>query len=1513
MTEFEKQKRPPVVSLRWRMFFTLVGVPLLVMMPIFIFIGIQYRNSYRDAFLGKGDLMAQQLQLTIEKVTPYLESIEDAPGLAQVVQDAASYVEEFAFVALVDENGKVFYHSTPGVQGNFDDNFKGLEGEEGIVRRRFFVGDNYLIYRSVPLPGDDSQLLYIVVAEPASVVDPPLWTLIPAFVGIISAILLALVLRGSMNRLILEPLKELAEGARILGAGNLDYEISLERGDEFGVVAGAFNEMALQLRGLVDNLEERVEERTQALYQKTKRLKAASIVSREASRVQNVPLLLETTVNAISENFGFYHAGIFLLDEAKVWAVLRAASSDGGKRMVQRGHRLKVGAQGIVGFVAGSGLPRIALNVGEDAVWFNNPDLPETRSEIGIPMKLEGEVLGILNVQSQDTEAFNEEDVDTLQLMADQVTIALSNARLLDQTKGALGELEELQEDYTRRGWARLAARLRPKAYEYNRVDVSPVPPFPVPSDLRQGRVSHKVVMDGGMPVMLEPMRVKDQVVGYLGLSDPQRIWTAEEIALVESISDQVGLALDGARLFEDAQRTARQQALLNQVLRLAATPGAEPEQILRDIVAVLGQGLGMAIGLFTFLDPQNPQLHMQAFVSADGLPLLQFVDEIKVLPDQHIFLQGLTRPELGKMLPLVARGDNVEAALSEFKSAYETERVLYVPVRTAQANNGFIAMLQPFGAPPLDPDTRKLAQNLANQIAVVMDNLGLAEEMRRSAEELSLLYDAGLELSAILDLDEMLEQAAEWARRIFESPSAVVYVKPEDSDIFFKGESLDTGLLPNWQTARQPRPSGMTQHILSTAESFLIRDNREDAKVRPELVNAGIVTQMGVPLLSGKNVLGAFFVNGVQPGQFDDHDVQMLEFLGTQVATALQNVRLYQEAAQSTQELRLLYEAGLQLAALLDVQEVLDQAADWARKIFNSPQATVVLRNPITKGYLMGESRDPALPKSGWGESSHGSGWEGAPRAGGMTEYILTSGESFLVKDNREQPESRLSLIEAGLISQMGVPLRLGQEALGVFFVNGTEVAQFNDHDVGLLEFLGTQVAAALQGALRFGETQSALAVVERQARYQTNVSTAVALLAERGTSEGLPDVLNLLGAAAAADSALYFESYLDQNNEPFWAAVASWSQDNTFEIDIGSRMRHLPVGEIPFWAEQIQQRTSMAFYVHDLPTPEHEIFEQLGFSSLLALAVHRGEIPVPSFIAIARHADLPLWQEEEIAALQTAASALANTLAREQLLEQVRMALDDANTLYNAGAALNTVQSYEGVLDVMLEHTILKQGVLSIIIVLFDRPWVGNRKPDTARILARKSQLLLDVVGLQFSLSVFGKPENILKPDRPTWIEDIEGALESFLSLRAEDQPLFEQLLAKDVNSTLFVPLVVANQWIGYLEAFYPEPFSISERANRQLMTLAQQAAVVIQNIYQLRVTQARARREQTIREIVGQIQSAPDVQGVLQAAVRELGRAFGTPRNFVQLQLKRDVLSGPEDDGKSNTAEVTADDVG
>lgn len=260
-------------------------------------------------------------------------------------------------------------------------------------------------------------------------------------------ILLIVVLgvNAAFLRSIVEPLEQLTRASVRLAEGHLDTRVALDRADEFGRLARAFNEMADRLQTLYNELEDRVQERTRALQEanyalqrRAIQLEASAEVSRAITSIFNVDELLRRAVNLIRDRFGFYHVGIFMIDETGEWAVLREATGEAGAQMKAQGHRLRVAETSMVGWTALHRKPRIALDVGKDAVRFANPLLPYTRSEMTLPLMVGGRLLGVLNVQSTEEAAFDEDDIRTLQSMADQLAVAIENARRLSETAALL-------------------------------------------------------------------------------------------------------------------------------------------------------------------------------------------------------------------------------------------------------------------------------------------------------------------------------------------------------------------------------------------------------------------------------------------------------------------------------------------------------------------------------------------------------------------------------------------------------------------------------------------------------------------------------------------------------------------------------------------------------------------------------------------------------------------------------------------------------------------------------------------------------------------------------------------------------------------------------------------------------------------------------------------------------------------------------------------------------------------
>ncbi len=241
----------------------------------------------------------------------------------------------------------------------------------------------------------------------------------------------------STDLTVLRPLRHLATVAGRQLSGDLSAEARLETHDEFSQLGQTFNSLTAQLRDSIGSLEQRVEARTS-------QLQASAEVGRAAASILDADKLLHTVVNLIAQRFSFYYTAVFTLDDSRQWAELREATGEAGRVLKERQHRLAMVGQSMVSAAIQTRRARIALDTGEEAVRFANPLLPETRSEIALPLIVGDRVLGALDVQSTQAAAFDETNAAVLQTMADQIAIALSNATQFKETAATLQTTRDL-------------------------------------------------------------------------------------------------------------------------------------------------------------------------------------------------------------------------------------------------------------------------------------------------------------------------------------------------------------------------------------------------------------------------------------------------------------------------------------------------------------------------------------------------------------------------------------------------------------------------------------------------------------------------------------------------------------------------------------------------------------------------------------------------------------------------------------------------------------------------------------------------------------------------------------------------------------------------------------------------------------------------------------------------------------------------------------------------------------
>lgn len=330
---------------------------------------------------------------------------------------------------------------SPGLQNIV---FKMISGESGVTTLDIGGAERYVAYG--PLPNVDYSLAVVV---PAAELNAPIivanarieeevsstqrW----AIVILIAGLSLVAVTSAAVGRVLAAPVERLTHIAQRVTSGDLNVWADVRSRDELGTLSAAFNVMTARLRELIGSLEARVQARTE-------QLRASADVGRAAASILDPDQLLREIVNLITDRFGFYYAAVFMPDEDGRYAVLREATGEAGRVLKARGHRLEVGGQSMVGTAMATRKPRIALDVGDEPMRFANPLLPDTRSEIALPLVVRDRALGALDVQSTREAAFDEASAAVLQSMADHIAIALDNAGQYTREQGRARQFADL-------------------------------------------------------------------------------------------------------------------------------------------------------------------------------------------------------------------------------------------------------------------------------------------------------------------------------------------------------------------------------------------------------------------------------------------------------------------------------------------------------------------------------------------------------------------------------------------------------------------------------------------------------------------------------------------------------------------------------------------------------------------------------------------------------------------------------------------------------------------------------------------------------------------------------------------------------------------------------------------------------------------------------------------------------------------------------------------------------------
>ena len=471
-------------------------------------------------------------------------------------------------------------------------------GESGFIEATDPRGAAMLVaYAPIGLETGWSLALAYPNAELASSTAQLQNTLL-AYTGVVIVFLVLILF--VFTQTITVPLRKLGLFAGKVAGGDLSIEETLDirTRDELEDLGNAFNLMLASLKQSFGTLEENVALRTRDLSRLANQLSTIADVTRELSVIRDQKTLLNVSATLLRERLGYYHVGIFLVDDKGEFAVLRGASSPAADRMLGQIYKLKIGETGLVGSVTRTGQAHIAQDVDLDSVHYQNPYLPETRSEIVLPLRSYNVTIGALDIQAGVRKAFTENDIQTLQVLADQLAAAIENSLLVQRLENTLVELSRATRSQTRETWDSISQNEGISGFEYDGLQIRPIPPnlsAEVSESLSKGSpvIIHSPD-ESARNTLLVPLTVFGQAIGVIGLEqeDASKAWDEEHIAIAQAAANRAALTLENARLLAESNRRAEKERAIfeatnrvgsaNSIQNILETAAEEIEKKLR-------------------------------------------------------------------------------------------------------------------------------------------------------------------------------------------------------------------------------------------------------------------------------------------------------------------------------------------------------------------------------------------------------------------------------------------------------------------------------------------------------------------------------------------------------------------------------------------------------------------------------------------------------------------------------------------------------------------------------------------------------------------------------------------------------------------------------------------------------------------------------------------------------------------------------------------------------------------
>jgi len=732
---------------------------------------------------------------------------------------------------------------------------------------------------------------------------------------IVATIVVLLGMMYTLNRVItpvLTPISNVSQQAQQIASGQRGAPVQAEAPTLTASTEGeaATLPIASALTALSDRISQLNDDISNQSTRHSRDMQIITNIGRETATLYDIDMLLQRSIELICNELGFYHAQVFLIDDARVNAVLVKSRGEAGQQLLERGHQLGVGSDSVIGRVTSQVRPVIVNDtIGNDGHGFN-PLLPDTRAEMALPLVVANECIGALDIQSTETNVFHREDIPKFQLIADQLAVAVNNARLREQSDQRIDQINRLNRQLTREAWRDLENELGLDVnYSYNLMDIQAT----TEQDIPEGS-------------LVAPISIRGEVIGTLNATPPEgQSFSDGDQAILRAVAERVALAIDNARLFQETQVVLSETEILYELSRKLSEANTYDELVSAIIQVVVTNAHGGQIWIFDdYITGEQPE-----WAELRNTTRLTYTDDmtssdIRLHLPEHPLMNRLNGASI-VTIPDIVNDPDVDNNLRQLADEMGAKSIVFIPLSMRGQWKGFMTIYFDQVHDFTDRETR-IYNALIDQAGVAIDNRLLLEQTENALERNEKLYASSRIINTAQSLQDLVY-------------AAVATTSSTQVDFWlgiFEDKNEDN---PGHNRLQIVARSEMG-NVMETSEYHIV-DIPADSPMRhrePEIVsdNTGHSWMWDTahafisafPLFSDNQPLAIFFIVSYEDYQLSDEDYEVYRALTGQMSTQIQNSRLLRQTEQALAETQRLYIASRAIAGATDIDSIFESAA---------------------------------------------------------------------------------------------------------------------------------------------------------------------------------------------------------------------------------------------------------------------------------------------------------------------------------------------------------------------------------------------------------------------------------------------------------------------------------------------------------------------------------------------------------------------------------------------------------